>query len=220
MRAVSKRIAYQISPLTRRFARPRPLPAQSFAASISQKAVSPQLHRLAIMFNADNTQPVLEMGETQAEARRLGLEVAIRAIRRAEDIAPAFQDLKPKRTQFTLPSINLLFLTARALSRLHLASGCPRFSAPGISLKPERSCPTDQITRICSDTRQILWAKFCVGRTQRYTGRAANKIRAGHQFRDCQGARLHHAAVAARPRRRCDRIEMLFAAEHRSHIGT
>ena len=54
----------------------------------------PQLRRLAILFNADNTQPVLEMGETQAEARRLGLEVAIRAIRRAEDIAPAFKDLR------------------------------------------------------------------------------------------------------------------------------
>ena len=58
------------------------------------REVIPQLRRLAIMFNADNTQPVLEMGETQAEARRLGLEVAIRAIRRLEDIAPAFQDLK------------------------------------------------------------------------------------------------------------------------------
>ena len=58
------------------------------------REVMPQLHRLAILFNADNTQPVLEMGETQAEARRLGLEVAIRAIRRAEDIAPAFKDLK------------------------------------------------------------------------------------------------------------------------------
>ncbi|HEX3337689.1 MAG TPA: ABC transporter substrate-binding protein [Pseudolabrys sp.] len=56
----------------------------------------PPLHRLAILFNADNTQPVLEMGETQAEARRLGLEVAIRAIRRAEDIPAAFQDLKTK----------------------------------------------------------------------------------------------------------------------------
>ena len=60
------------------------------------REVMPQLRRLAIMFNADNTQPVLEMGETQAEARKLGLEVAIRAIRRAEDIAPAFQDLKTK----------------------------------------------------------------------------------------------------------------------------
>ena len=60
------------------------------------REVMPQLRRLAIMFNADNTQPVLEMGETQAEARRLGFEVAIRAIRRAEDITAAFQDLKTK----------------------------------------------------------------------------------------------------------------------------
>ena len=60
------------------------------------REVMPQLRRLAIMFNADNTQPVLEMGETQAEARRLGLEVAIRAIRRTEDITAAFQDLKTK----------------------------------------------------------------------------------------------------------------------------
>ncbi len=60
------------------------------------REVLPQLRRLAVMFNADNTQPVLEMGETQAEARRLGLEIIPLAIRRAEDIAPALQDLKTK----------------------------------------------------------------------------------------------------------------------------
>ena len=60
------------------------------------REIMPTLRRLAIIFNADNTQPVLEMGETQAEARRLGLEVVPRAIRRAEDIAAAFQDLKTK----------------------------------------------------------------------------------------------------------------------------
>ena len=58
------------------------------------REVVPQLHRLAIMFNAGNAQPVLEMGETQAAARMLGLEVAPLEIRRAEDIAPAFQALK------------------------------------------------------------------------------------------------------------------------------
>jgi ABC-type uncharacterized transport system substrate-binding protein len=58
--------------------------------------VMPELHKLAIMFNADNTQPVLEMGETQSEARRLGLEIAPIAIRRAEDVAPAFQNLKTR----------------------------------------------------------------------------------------------------------------------------
>ena len=60
------------------------------------REVMPQLRRLAIMFNADNTQPVLEMGETQAEARRLGLEVTPLAIRRAEDVSPAFQGLKTR----------------------------------------------------------------------------------------------------------------------------
>jgi putative ABC transport system substrate-binding protein len=60
------------------------------------REVLPQFRRLAILFNADNTQPVLEMGEAQGEARRLGLEIIPLAIRRTEDIAPAFQDLKTK----------------------------------------------------------------------------------------------------------------------------
>jgi putative tryptophan/tyrosine transport system substrate-binding protein len=54
----------------------------------------PQLHRLAIIFNVGNAQPVLEMGETQAAARMLGLDVAPLVIQRAEDIAPAFERLK------------------------------------------------------------------------------------------------------------------------------
>src|ERR1700693_2036110 len=56
----------------------------------------PQLHRLAIMFNVGNAQPVLEMGETQAAARMLGLEVVPLVIQRGEDIAPAFQALKSR----------------------------------------------------------------------------------------------------------------------------
>ena len=54
----------------------------------------PQLHRLGIMFNIGNAQPVLEMGETQAAARLLGFDVAPLIIQRAEEIAPAFQRLK------------------------------------------------------------------------------------------------------------------------------
>ena len=48
------------------------------------------------MFNVGNAQTVLEMGETQAAARMLGLEVAPFVIQRAEDIAPAFQGLKTR----------------------------------------------------------------------------------------------------------------------------
>jgi putative ABC transport system substrate-binding protein len=60
------------------------------------REILPALRRLAIMFNADNTQPVLEMGETQAEARRLGFEVAPLAVRNADDIAATFRDLKSR----------------------------------------------------------------------------------------------------------------------------
>jgi len=56
----------------------------------------PGLHRLAIMFNVGNAQPVLEMGETQAAARMLGLEVVPLVIQRAEDIASALQSLKAR----------------------------------------------------------------------------------------------------------------------------
>jgi putative ABC transport system substrate-binding protein len=48
------------------------------------------------MFNVGNAQAVLEMGETQAAARMLGLEVAPLVIQRAEDITPAFQGLKTR----------------------------------------------------------------------------------------------------------------------------
>ena len=58
------------------------------------REVVPQLRRLAIMFNVGNAQPVLEMGEAQAAARMLGLEVAPLVIQKAGDITPAFQTLK------------------------------------------------------------------------------------------------------------------------------
>jgi putative ABC transport system substrate-binding protein len=46
------------------------------------------------MVDVDYPSAVLEMGEVQAAARALGLQVAPLEIRRAEDIAPAFGTLK------------------------------------------------------------------------------------------------------------------------------
>src|SRR6478752_1893919 len=56
------------------------------------REVVPQLRRLAIIFNVDNAQPVLEMGETEAAAGTLGIEVAPIEIRRVEDFGPAFRE--------------------------------------------------------------------------------------------------------------------------------
>jgi putative ABC transport system substrate-binding protein len=56
--------------------------------------VVPRLRRLAIILNVGYPSAVLEMGEVQAAARALGIEVDTLEIRRAEDIAPAFAALK------------------------------------------------------------------------------------------------------------------------------
>jgi len=58
------------------------------------REVVPRLHRLALIGNVGYLQAVVEMDEVQAKARTLGLEVAPLEIRRAEDIAPAFDALK------------------------------------------------------------------------------------------------------------------------------
>jgi putative ABC transport system substrate-binding protein len=54
----------------------------------------PELRRLAVMANVSYSGAVLEMGEVQAAAKTLGLEVVTSEIRRAEDIAPGFEALK------------------------------------------------------------------------------------------------------------------------------
>jgi putative ABC transport system substrate-binding protein len=58
------------------------------------REVLPGLRRLAIMANVGYQASVVEIGEVQAEARKLALEVEVLEIRRAEDIAPAFGTLK------------------------------------------------------------------------------------------------------------------------------
>jgi putative ABC transport system substrate-binding protein len=58
------------------------------------RQVVPQLRRLAIIFNVGNAQPVLEMRETEAAARTLGIEVVPLEIRRVADFSPAFQALR------------------------------------------------------------------------------------------------------------------------------
>jgi len=60
------------------------------------REVVPDLRRLTIMAHVGNRASVLEMGEAQAVARKLGLEVTTSEIRRAEDIAPAFEALRER----------------------------------------------------------------------------------------------------------------------------
>jgi putative ABC transport system substrate-binding protein len=58
------------------------------------RGLVPGLRRLAVMANVGGSIGVLEMGEVQAAARKLGIEVVPLEIRRAEDIAPALESAK------------------------------------------------------------------------------------------------------------------------------
>jgi putative ABC transport system substrate-binding protein len=57
------------------------------------REVVPGLRRLAILANVGSSNAVVDMGEVQAIAGRLGLEVVTSEIRQAEDIVPAFEAL-------------------------------------------------------------------------------------------------------------------------------
>ena len=58
------------------------------------REILPSLQTVAILANIGNPSSMLEMGEAHAAVRMLGLDVVTSEIRRAEDIAPAFEALK------------------------------------------------------------------------------------------------------------------------------
>jgi putative ABC transport system substrate-binding protein len=58
------------------------------------REVVPTLRRLAIMANVDYPAAMQELNEVEATAQSLGIEATALKIRRAQDIAPAFEALK------------------------------------------------------------------------------------------------------------------------------
>src|SRR5712672_1043438 len=58
------------------------------------RQVLPGIRRLAILGNAGYPAVVVEMVDLQATARKLGLETIMPEVRRAEDMAPAIEQLK------------------------------------------------------------------------------------------------------------------------------
>lgn len=85
----------------------------------------PGLRRFALMANGDSSSGVLEMVDAQTMARTLGLEVVPLEIRRAEDIAPAFEAIKG-RAAALLVAPEPLALTNRArINELATAARLP-----------------------------------------------------------------------------------------------
>jgi putative ABC transport system substrate-binding protein len=86
--------------------------------------VVPNLHRLAIMASGGPI-GVLEMGEVQAAASTLGLEVVPAEIRRAEDIAPAIEALKGLADALYVVTEPVVNTNRVRLNTLALGAGLP-----------------------------------------------------------------------------------------------
>ena len=89
------------------------------------REVVPGLRRLAIMLDIGNSGAVLEMGEVQTAARTLGVERLTLEIRRAEDIAPAFETLKGRAEALYVCSDPFVFTNRIRINTLALAARLP-----------------------------------------------------------------------------------------------
>ena len=154
------------------------------------REIVPGLRQLAIMANAGYPAAVLEMAEVQATARTLGLEVTTLEIRRAEDIAPAFEALKGRAEALYVCSDPLTATNRVRINTLALAARLPTMYG------------VREIRR--SGRPDVLWTKLsgpvaarrrprrqdsARSEARRYSGRAADQVRSRHQSDHCQGAR-------------------------------
>jgi putative tryptophan/tyrosine transport system substrate-binding protein len=89
------------------------------------REVLPSLRGLAIMANADYPFGVTEVAEVQAAAPALGLDVANFEIRRAEDIAPAFEALKGRANALYVIGDALITTNRMRISTLALGARLP-----------------------------------------------------------------------------------------------
>jgi ABC-type uncharacterized transport system substrate-binding protein len=125
------------------------------------REVVPDLRRLAIMANIGNPASVLEMGEAQAAARKLDLEVTTSEIRRAKDIVPAFKALREREDAVYLcpdplmntnrTGINILAVGAR-LPTMH---GLREYVEAGGLMSYGPNLP-DQFRRVADIVDKIL----------------------------------------------------------------
>jgi putative ABC transport system substrate-binding protein len=85
----------------------------------------PDVRRLAILGNAGYPAAVVEMVDLQATAHRLGLETMMPEVRRAEDMAPAIEQLKGRVDALYVSADPLISTNQVRINTLALAAELP-----------------------------------------------------------------------------------------------
>ena len=95
------------------------------------REVVPGLRRLAILANVSNPAVVLDMGDVQAAARTLGLEVTTLEIRRAQDIVPGFEALNGRAEALYVSSDALVNANRIRINILAVGARLPTMHGSG-----------------------------------------------------------------------------------------
>jgi putative ABC transport system substrate-binding protein len=169
------------------------------------REVIPSLRRVGILSNVGNPFSVVELGEAQTAARMLGLEFDTLEIRRAEDIAPAFEAIKGRAEALYvctdgLVNANKIRINTLALgARLSTVHAYREYVEAGGLMSYGANLP-DLFRRSADYVDKILRG----GEAGRPAGRAADQVRSRHQSDHRQGTRPRNSTDAARARRRGD----------------
>jgi putative ABC transport system substrate-binding protein len=92
------------------------------------REIVPGLRRLAIIGNSGNQSIALEMDEVQRHVRSLSLDAIAVDIRRAEDIAPAIENLKDRADALYITSDPLVIANRIRINTFALAARLPAIS--------------------------------------------------------------------------------------------
>jgi putative ABC transport system substrate-binding protein len=167
------------------------------------REVIPGLHRLAILANVGSSNAVVDMGEVQAIAGRLGLEVVTSEIRQAEDIVPAFEALNGRADALYVCADPLVLTNRIRINNLAQRVGLPttyafrEFSESGGLMSYGAKLPGPVPAR-----RRVRRQDSARSKARRHPGRAADQIRSRHQSDHRQGARPDHSGIVPATRRR------------------
>jgi len=83
------------------------------------------LRRLAVIGNVGNPATVLEIGEAKTAADKLGIDIVSLAIRRAEDVSPAFDAIKGRAEALYVSTDPLIFTNVGRINTLALGARLP-----------------------------------------------------------------------------------------------
>ena len=148
-----------------------------------------------MLANSLNPVAILNVGEVQAAAPKLGLVVNTCDVKGANDIAPAIEQLTGRTQALYVVGDSLVFDNQVQINTLALVARLPTMfpqrdtSRPGADLLRNefpRPVPT-----CCRNGRQ----DFARRKTRRHTSRAADKVRACDQPQDRESARPRSAAT-------------------------